>query len=197
MKFSIARSAFAFAATFAVLSTAKIYASTFGPEIIVSTRDQAMAVIEKGAIVARFKVSTSKYGVGDDPRSYKTPLGALFVCNKIGDNLPLGAVIHGRAFTGEILKPNAPGRDPIVSRVIWLRGIEPQNRHAYDRCIYIHGTAEEKNIGKAVSFGCVRMKSKDVIALYDLVRIGTRVTISDQPLKRVVIEEERTLAGAN
>jgi hypothetical protein len=137
------------------------------------------------------KFPRRSFGVGDDPRSYKTPLGAMFVCNKIGGNLPPGAVIHGRAFTGEVLRPDAPGRDPIVSRVIWLRGIESQNRRAYDRCIYIHGTAEEKNVGRAVSFGCIRMKSKDVIALYDLVRIGTRVTISDQKLKRAVADEEK------
>ena len=147
-------------------------------------------------MVARYRISTSKFGIGDSLGSYKTPVGSMFVCNKIGDNLPSGAVIKGRSFTGEILKPNAPGRDPIVSRVIWLRGTETQNRHAYDRCIYIHGTAEEKQVGKPVSFGCIRMRSKDVISLYDQVRIGTRVVICDQSLKQVLSQEEKEIGIA-
>lgn len=183
-------------ATAAFWPVQQALAIDFGADILISVKDQQMAVVEKGAVVARYKVSTSKFGIGDDLGSYKTPLGAMFVCNKIGENLPAGAVIKGRSFTGEVLKPNAPGRDPIVSRVIWLRGIEPQNKHAYDRCIYIHGTAEEKHVGKPVSFGCVRMRSKDVIALYEAVRIGTRVTISDEPLKRIVAEEEHGIASA-
>src|SRR5438094_8746114 len=172
---SIARYVWGLTAALAMFSATKALAIDLGPEILISTKDQQMAVMEKGAIVSRFKVSTSKFGLGDDLGSYKTPLGSMFVCNKIGEDLPPGAVIKGRCFTGEILKPNAPGRDPIVSRVLWLHGTQPQNRHAYDRCIYIHGTAEEKNVGKPVSFGCIRMRSKDVIALYELVRIGARV----------------------
>ena len=80
--------------------------------------------------------------------------------------MPPGAVIKNRVPTGEVVTANAPGRDPIVARVIWLRGMEGQNRGARDRCIYIHGTPEERRIGKPASFGCVRMRSRDVIALY-------------------------------
>ncbi len=100
---------------------------------------------------------------------------------KIGDGLPVGAVIKNRNATGEILKANAPGRDAIVSRVIWLRGMEGTTANTRDRCIYIHGTAEEQRIGRRASFGCVRMRSKDVIVLYNLVHIGTHVRISTKP----------------
>ncbi len=180
----------------AILQVTDAAAFDFGPEILVSVHDQQLAIVERGAVVARYRISTSKFGIGDSLGSYKTPVGSMFVCNKIGDNLPSGAVIKGRSFTGEILKPNAPGRDPIVSRVIWLRGTETQNRHAYDRCIYIHGTAEEKQVGKPVSFGCIRMRSKDVISLYDQVRIGTRVVICDQSLKQVLTQEEKEIGIA-
>ena len=78
--------------------------------------------------------------------------------------------IGGR--TGEILVPDAPGRDPIVTRILWLRGREAQNANAYGRYIYIHGTPEERNIGTPASYGCIRMRSRDVIQLYDIVGCG-------------------------
>ena len=67
-----------------------------------------------------------------------------------------------------------PGRDPIVTRILWLRGREPQNANAYGRFIYIHGTPEERNIGRPASYGCVRMRSRDVIQLYDTSAVGAR-----------------------
>ena len=97
--------------------------------------------------------------------------------------------------TGEIVDPNAPGRDAIVSRVIWLRGKEGQNRGAHDRCIYIHGTPEERRIGKPVSFGCIRMRSKDVIALYDLLHIGMHVTITTKRISDLLPPEEPSLVA--
>jgi lipoprotein-anchoring transpeptidase ErfK/SrfK len=104
--------------------------------------------------------------------------------------LPPGAVIKNRIPTGEVVGVNAPGRDPIVSRVIWLRGMEAQNRGARDRCIYIHGTPEERRIGKPASFGCVRMRSRDIIDLYDRVHIGTHVLISSRRIDDFVKPEE-------
>ena len=95
-------------------------------------------------------------------------------------------VFKDRRPTGEILVPDAPGRDPIVTRILWLRGREAQNANAYSRYIYIHGTPEERNIGKRASFGCIRMRSRDVIQLYDIVGTGARVTILDQPLETMV-----------
>src|SRR6267143_6903729 len=135
--------------------------------LIISISDQKLMLMENGGRVAIYPVSTSKYGVGDFRGRMTTPLGYLMVAKKIGDNAPVGAVFHNRRWTGEILQPNAPGRDPVTTRIIWLRGLQASNAHAFKRCIYIHGTNEEKIIGRPASFGCIRMRSSDVTALYN------------------------------
>lgn len=164
-----------------LLVTARLsLAQSVATEIFVSVPDQQLAVIDRGRLISKFPISTSKFGLGDGNGTYRTPLGVLFVSAKFGDHLPAGAVIKNRVPTGEIVNPNAPGRDAIVSRVIWLRGMEQQNRGARDRCIYIHGTAEERLIGRPVSFGCIRMRSRDVIALYDYAHIGMHVTVTQR-----------------
>ena len=91
----------------------------------------------------------------------------------------MGAAFKNREPTGEVVSANAPGRDTIVSRILWLRGLDAGNQNAYDRYIYIHGTAEERNVGHPVSYGCIRMRSRDVIALYDEVGVGAKVFIRD------------------
>ena len=159
-------------------------------EIIVSVPDQQLALIDRGKLISKYPISTSKFGLGDANGSYRTPLGILFVSAKFGDHLPAGAVIKNRMSTGEIVNPNAPGRDAIVSRVIWLRGMEQQNHSARDRCIYIHGTPEERRIGTVASFGCIRMRSKDVIALYDLAHIGMHVTITQRKIDSFIQQHE-------
>jgi lipoprotein-anchoring transpeptidase ErfK/SrfK len=168
-------------------------AAGLAPEIVVSVADQELALIARGKVLKRFPISTSKFGTGDAVGSYRTPLGETYVSAKIGDGLPLGAVIKNRNATGEIVKPDAPGRDTIVSRVIWLRGMDGTTANSRERCIYIHGTAEEKRIGQQASFGCIRMRSKDVIALYSLVHIGTHVRISAKPLHDFLPPEEPSL----
>jgi hypothetical protein len=168
-------------------------ASGSAPEIIVSVADQELALIAWGKLVKRFPVSTSKFGTGDTLGSYRTPLGETFVSAKIGDGLPSGAVIKNRSATSEILKVNATGRDAIVSRVIWLRGMDGTTANARERCIYIHGTPEERLIGRRASFGCIRMRSRDVIALYELVHVGTHVRITAKPLQDFLPAEEPTL----
>jgi lipoprotein-anchoring transpeptidase ErfK/SrfK len=107
--------------------------------------------------------------------------------------LPAGSVIKNRIPTGEIVVADTPGRDPIVSRVIWLRGMETRNAKARDRCIYIHGTPEERRIGKPASFGCIRMRSRDIIDLYDRVHIGTHVVITLRKVHDFVKSEEPSL----
>jgi lipoprotein-anchoring transpeptidase ErfK/SrfK len=153
--------------------------------LLVSTADQRMLLLRDNIKIAEFPVSTSKFGVGDALNSNATPTGALRVRKKIGTHAPSGAVFKSRRFTGEVLPVDAPGRDPIVTRILWLEGLEPQNRNAYGRFIYIHGTPEERNIGVASSYGCIRMRSADVIAVYDTVGVGARVLITTQPFKRV------------
>ena len=80
---------------------------------------------------------------------------------------------------------NAPGRDPIVTRILWLEGLEEQNRNARARAIYIHGTPEESRMEEAVSWGCIRMRSRDIIALYDQVDEGTEVSITTGRLPKL------------
>jgi lipoprotein-anchoring transpeptidase ErfK/SrfK len=150
--------------------------------IVISARDQKLALLENGKLVATYPISTSKFGLGDTQGSYRTPLGNMEIADKIGEGAPAGTVFRDRRRTGEIVGVNAPGRDPIVTRIIWLRGRERQNARAYDRDIYIHGTPEERNIGRPASYGCIRMRSIDIINLYGRVGEGAEVTIVDVPL---------------
>ena len=152
------------------------------PSIVVSVPDQTLALIDDGVVIARYPVSTSKFGLGDRAGTYATPLGTMAVASKIGGNAPIGAVFKNRRMTGEVLKPNAPGRDPIVTRILWLRGLEKTNSHAYGRNIYIHGTPEERFIGRPASYGCIRMRSQDVALLFNAVPVGTRIEVANTRL---------------
>src|SRR5947207_2933960 len=165
-----------------------LFATQLDPshQLIISVRDQKLMLVQNGGKVATYPVSTSMFGLGDAWGRMTTPLGYLAVEKKIGDNVPTGAVFHNRRLTGEVLQPNAPGRDPITTRIIWLRGLEAQNAHAFKRCIYIHGTPEEKKIGRPASYGCIRMKSSDVAALYDRIPLGALVQITPERLPKVV-----------
>ncbi len=156
--------------------------------LIVSVPDQRMVVLDHGLRVGSYPVSTSKFGLGDRPRSYATPLGTLEVASNTGAGAPVGAVFKGKRRTGEILRPNSRGRDPIVTRILHLRGLERGNSRAYGRGIYIHGTAEERKIGHPASYGCIRMKSKDVIQVFDKASVGTRVEIVNVSLHRALRE---------
>ena len=155
-------------------------------KIVISTRDQKLALLDRGTLLATYPVSTSKFGLGDRPGSRFTPLGQLQIAEKIGDNAPPGTVFKDRRRTGEVVLANSPGRDPIVTRILWLRGLEAQNAHAFGRDIYIHGTPEEWRIGSAASYGCIRMRSSDIIQLYNIVGIGAAVTIVNTPLVSAV-----------
>lgn len=155
-------------------------------QVIISIPEQRMALLKDGAPLATYPVSTSKFGLGDRPGTSWTPLGRLEIAKKIGAGAPSGAAFKDRRPTGEVVPPDAPGRDVIVSRILWLRGEEPQNQLAFSRYIYIHGTPEERNIGLPVSYGCVRMKSSDVIELFDIVGPGAQVQIANQPLEAFV-----------
>lgn len=162
--------------------------ATAAPSIVVSVPDQTLALVDNGVVTARFPVSTSKFGLGDSPNSYATPLGSMEIASKIGGNAPLGAVFKSRKMTGEILPPNARGRDPIVTRILWLRGLEKGNARAFSRNIYIHGTPVEKLIGRPVSYGCIRMRSRDVTRVYAAVNIRTKVAVMNTGLSRAVAQ---------
>src|SRR5204863_7933125 len=167
--------------------------------VIISAREQKLAVLDRGNLMAIYPISTSKFGLGDWPGSSRTPLGELEIAEKIGDHAAPGTVFKDRRPTGEIVQPDSPGRDPIVTRILWLRGCERQNGNAFARTIYIHGTPEERNIGLPASYGCIRMRSSDIINLYEIVGRGAEVTIVDAPLATVVpgLTSGRRLAEIN
>ncbi len=156
--------------------------------MIVSVRDQKMVLMRHDQPVKTYKISTSKFGLGDTPRSNRTPMGHMEVAKKIGSGQPAGAVFKSRRPTGEIIKPNAPGRDPIVSRILWLKGKESHNRNAFKRYIYIHGTPEVNRLGTPASYGCIRMGTKDVIDLYNRVGTGADVYVIRGSLGNMVTE---------
>jgi hypothetical protein len=147
--------------------------------LVVSVPEQKLYVFDAdGHKISSYRVSTSKFGIGDTRSSYTTPTGQLEVASKIGHGVEPGTVFRHCRPTGEICPPNAPGRDPIVTRVLCLRGLERQNAHALSRGIFIHGTPDERHIGRPASYGCIRMKSRDVVELFEQVRPGTRVEIT-------------------
>jgi L,D-transpeptidase YbiS len=123
-------------------------------------------------------ISTSKWGLGTEPGSNRTPTGRFRVAEKHGDGAPAGTVFKsrkpvGRWRPGDRVRPD----DLITSRLLWLEGVEPHNRNTYDRYIYLHGTNQEHLLGTPHSHGCVRLSNPAVIELYDLVPVGTEVVI--------------------
>ncbi len=181
------------------LSLIFVRASSAATAIIVSVPDQRLMLVQDGVKKGKvYPVSTSRFGLGDRPRSYATPLGELQVASKIGDAAQPGTVFRGLRPTGEVLQPNTPGRDPIVTRIMTLRGLQPQNAHASCRGIYIHGTPEERLIGRPASYGCIRMRSKDVVKVFEETPVGTKVEIVNAPLSNTVkaLQEQGGKAGS-
>lgn len=174
-----------------VLTAAFLSQCTTTPkgDLVVSVKDQKLGIYNEGKLTKQYVISTSKFGLGDKAGSYRTPLGKHEIIAKIGKGLPAGAVLKSRRWNGEVLKPNAPGRDPIVSRILWLKGTESSNKNAFNRYIYIHGTTEESRLGTPASYGCVRMGMKDVVDLFDTVGIGAKVVITKEHLPRGVVEK--------
>src|ERR1700719_1428250 len=168
-------------------------------QLVISIPEQKLAVVVSDKVYKTYKISTSRYGEGDGLGSWCTPVGRLAVATKIGGSVPFGGVFQGRRYTGEVLSANAPGRDPIVSRIIWLRGLDYINKNAFHRCIYIHGTPEEDSLGKKASYGCIRMRSTDVIEVYNWIMPGTEVAIVDKGIGRAVkdLADDRRLMATN
>ncbi|MAW34290.1 MAG: L,D-transpeptidase [Proteobacteria bacterium] len=141
----------------------------------------------KNTVLKTYSVSTSKNGLGQIDGSFCTPRGMHFIRAKIGDGSPANTVFVGRRPTGEIfsekLKLQYPERDWILTRIMWLSGCEVGiNRlgevDTMRRYIYFHGSPDSVEMGKPGSVGCIRMRNKDIIELFKLVSIGTRVNIT-------------------
>ena len=134
---------------------------------------------DDGRVTRSFPVSTAKNGTGSEPDSHKTPLGWHRICEKIGEHAGSGTHFIGRQPTGRIWKSTDPVEEKnlVLTRILWLDGEEDHNKTSKDRYIYIHGTNREDLIGTPASAGCVCLKNADVIELYDLIPVGTRVEI--------------------
>lgn len=145
--------------------------------VAITLRDQKLTVIQDGKKVKDYDISTSKFGIGATHGSCRTPTGVHAVSQKVGEGQPKGMVFKGCRPTGEVVGVNAPGRDPIVTRVIQLTGLENSNSNSHSRRIYIHGTPEERTIGSPASYGCIRMRSNDVLDLFPRVYRGMPVVI--------------------
>lgn len=145
--------------------------------IHVSVAQQRLSVRRGRKVVRTFPISTSKYGLGTEEGSFKTPTGKFRVVEKIGAGQPCGTAYKARV----PLRPSPEllaSDDLVMSRILWLDGLEPENANTFDRYIYIHGTNHEEQIGEPASHGCVRMRNADVAELFELVDVGTRVVIA-------------------
>jgi hypothetical protein len=158
----------------------------FKEVLYVNITEQKLYHIKENEIVKTFVISSSEYGTGSEVGSNKTPLGLHKIKEKFGDKTPINGRMIGRVFYGQIATiftdNNKSKTDDVCSRILWLAGLEEglnkgEGIDSYNRYIYIHGTSEEGRLGKPASHGCIRMKNKDVIELYEKIKIGILVLI--------------------
>jgi lipoprotein-anchoring transpeptidase ErfK/SrfK len=157
------------------------------PRIIININKQQLDLInDNGSTIKRYSISSAKNGVGEENGSYCTPRGRHLIRAKVGAGQPLNAVFVERRPTGEIYSPELasrhPGRDWILTRILWLSGCEPGfNRlgkvDTMRRAIYIHGSPDSAQMGEPGSHGCIRMRNRDIVELFDLAPIRTLVEI--------------------
>ena len=170
-----------------IIETARNYITIDFDEILfISIKNQRLYHIKNKKIISKFSVSSSKYGTGSKNGSNKTPLGLHKIKEKHGDDVPINGRMLGRVFYRQIATihndTTKSKTDDITSRILWLEGVEQGKNKgdgidSYLRYIYIHGTSEEGRLGVPASHGCIRMKNKDVIDLYNTVEVGTLVLI--------------------
>ncbi len=167
------------------------------PLLLVSIADQRLALVEAGGTAALFPVSTAANGPGERRGSGCTPRGWHCVRARIGAGMPVGTVFRGRRPTGEILTPELfarhPERDWILTRILWLSGLEPGvNRlgevDTFRRYIYIHGCPDQEPVGEPRSHGCIRMRNADIAWLFERVDPGTRVLIREAGIEEMLAE---------
>ncbi|BBU69412.1 L,D-transpeptidase [Fluviibacter phosphoraccumulans] len=157
--------------------------------IEISVAAQTLQLLDDaGQLLRQYTISSAAKGVGEQMGSYQTPRGRHRIRARIGDGLPLGAVLRGRRPTGEICTPELmavqPDRDWILTRILWLCGEEPgKNRggqvDTMRRYVYIHGTPDSAVLGVPGSHGCIRMRNTDLVDLFNRVPVGTPVNISE------------------
>ena len=142
----------------------------------VSSTAQTVELFENGTVLWSAPVSTSLFGLGEEPSSQKTPHGLHAIAEKIGAGCPINTIFESRAPAG--IWDGAPTeKDLILTRILWLEGLEDSNRSTHARYIYFHGTNHESSIGTPASHGCIRLKNADMLALFDRVETGARIYI--------------------
>ncbi|HET9418769.1 MAG TPA: L,D-transpeptidase [Chthoniobacterales bacterium] len=147
-------------------------------KIDISVRDQTLTVTRGDETLRTYPISTSRFGLGTEQNSFKTPTGLFRIADKIGDGMALDTIFVGRVPLGP-QDPLPTTDDFVMTRILWLEGMEERNANTRDRYIYIHGTKHEDKIGTPASHGCVRMCNADVAELFDLVEEGTPVVIRE------------------
>jgi lipoprotein-anchoring transpeptidase ErfK/SrfK len=146
-------------------------------EMQVNIARQMLDLRHHGELMKSWPVSTSRFGLGFEPGSFKTPTGRFMVTQKIGTDEPLWAEFKSRQPTGNIAAPGGE-HDGILTRILWLSGLDEENANTRDRYIYFHGTNREDLIGTPASHGCIRLRNADIAELFDLVPEGVRVVIA-------------------
>lgn len=145
--------------------------------IVIEIERQVLELRNGEQLAATYPISSSRFGLGSEEGSFRTPTGCFRVCEKIGDNVPAWMVFKGRIPTGKIAAPGGE-EDLILTRILWLEGLDLENSNSRERYIYIHGTNQEDLIGTPASHGCIRLKNQEMIDLHDRVTIGTEVHIN-------------------
>jgi lipoprotein-anchoring transpeptidase ErfK/SrfK len=144
--------------------------------IHISARTQQLTLKRGRKKLRAFPISTSRFGLGAEEGSMKTPTGRFRIAEKIGDGMPVGTVFKSRRpvrATRKLLREE----DLIMTRILWLDGLDPENANTHGRFIYIHGTNHEESIGEPASHGCIRMRNADLVELFELVKTDTPVVI--------------------
>jgi lipoprotein-anchoring transpeptidase ErfK/SrfK len=147
-------------------------------QILIDVTRQRLEVFSAGGDVRlSFPVSTSRFGLGSEEGSFRTPSGLFRIDEKIGDFSPAWMIFKGRIPTGSLAQEGGE-EDLVLTRILWLKGLDRDNENTRDRYIYIHGTNQERLIGTPASHGCIRLRNLDMIDLYDRVGVGTPVIIN-------------------
>ncbi|MFM8364190.1 MAG: L,D-transpeptidase [Verrucomicrobiota bacterium] len=147
-----------------------------GALLRVDVASQTVSLLENGEVRKRWPVSTSKFGLGFASGSFKTPTGRFAVAEKIGAGAPPWSEFKSRQPTGRIAEPGGE-EDGVLTRILWLEGLDSENANTQERYIYFHGTNREDLIGTPASHGCVRLRNGDMVELFDLVPEGAAVEI--------------------
>lgn len=149
------------------------------PRIEISIGTQRLRLYDDRRLVRDWPCSTSRFGIGFTEGSNKTPLGWFKVKEKHGEEADSGTIFKARKPVGHWTPGMETKSDLVLTRILWLHGAEPRNENTFLRYIYIHGTNDEQSIGRPASHGCVRLRNRDVIDLFDLVPEGTPVWIEE------------------